>query len=313
MSDDERRLGFPDGYHPSIMVQVSAVRYASFNTLIPFRSYLGRPKLDCVVACGHWYKLQFTREEEKADRFNLLDHLSELIPHQGRTVGLEMAENGIFTSHKEFLDMCQNVVDKTPEGPLFFAAHNKNSSLLTPFRLALGYLGWNTFRIHHNSQIMRLFASEIDKINPEALWVFFSHSEGGMITRRVIEGMTPEQQDILKRHLYSFALGPALPISNEHVFKAKNIYSDNDGITKMFSIPYLNNPNYNIKFASCISTQNQMVLNCPHWLSMLYPAANLLSLIPSDHSFFGNTYQSALDKQIKQLRKNYGFYDGKTR
>ena len=90
----------------------------------------------------------------------------------------------------------------------------------------------------------------------------------------------------------SIALGPAEPISDKMAKEAVNFYSEKDGITKRYAEPFLNNPHYDIRIIACISSWGEF------------------SMYIADHARAGTTYDTALDDQIKEFNRAYGFYNG---
>ena len=135
-------------------------------------------------------------------------------------------------------------------------------------------------------------ANAAHKINSNFLWLDLRHSEAGLIFCRAFEGMNKETKDILHANLLSVALGPAEPISKQMAKEADNFYSEKDYITKRFAKPFLNNPDYNIRIIACISPRSEF------------------SMYIADHARAGTTYDTALEKRIRELNKIYGFYKG---
>ncbi len=97
------------------------------GTLIPCQGRVGEVKVDWVVSCNHWHKLQFSAEELKTGSVNIFDHLPELMSKDGGMVGLITGQNGIHTNLQKFTNgMCQTIIDKAPEGTLFIGMHLPN-------------------------------------------------------------------------------------------------------------------------------------------------------------------------------------------
>jgi hypothetical protein len=107
--------------------------------------------------------------------------------------------------------------------------------------------------------------------------------------------MPDKAREILQKNLLNVALGPAECISDEMAKKAVNIFSEKDSITKRFAEPFLNNPHYDIRIIACISPRGEF------------------SMYIADHARAGTTYDRALNAQIKELNKTYGFYKGESR
>jgi hypothetical protein len=129
------------------------------------------------------------------------------------------------------------------------------------------------------------------------------HSEAGAISRRAIEGLSHDQQELLKKHLFLYAIGPMLPIPMHYAFKALNIYSKQDflGIGgyllglggRALAQSLYGASGCSIDFIPCLSSWGDR------------------SLLVVDHAFLGSTYALALQNQIQQWRKKYRLYDGR--
>jgi len=264
---------------------------ASPGSLAHFKGYINGVEADIVVACGHWHKLQFSSEELSAGKFNLFNHMNELMPSQSGQVCLITAKNGIYNSRDDHLELCKSIMNKHPEGTLFISLYNPTEGLLGDIkRVGIERKEIETSAVCLERQFMVALAEQIHQINPDAHWADYVHSEGGLITRRAIEGMTPEQQDLIKKHLLITALGPAKPLHKAAAFQVVNIYSKKDYVTKRFASNERNNPEYDIQFVPCISSRSERVL----WIA--------------DHLFKGTTYQDALKRASDDIRDEYGFY-----
>ena len=88
---------------------------------------------------------------------------------------------------------------------------------------------------------------------------------------------------------------PAKAVSRKHTFKAINYYSKKDYVTKGAADTYSQEPGYAVEFLECKTP----------W----YERTGCVA----DHDFLGRTYTEARENIIKDIRKEYGFYDPKTR
>jgi hypothetical protein len=141
---------------------------------------------------------------------------------------------------------------------------------------------------------MVAISETLHKINPDLLWLHIAHSEGGVIGRNAIKGMTEDQKQLLKNQIYVLGFGPAKPMPLEYGREVANIYSKQDFITKWFALKYKNDPKYDVKFVPCRSTFSERTAYF------------------ADHAFLGRTYQGEQSGHIKRLREKRGFYDGST-
>jgi hypothetical protein len=143
-------------------------------------------------------------------------------------------------------------------------------------------------------QYMVAISETLHKINPDLLWLHIAHSEGGVVGRNAIKGMTEDQKDLLRNQLYVLGVAPAKPIPLEFGKGVTNVYSRKDFITKWFALKYKNDPKYDVKFVRCRSTFSERTAYL------------------ADHAFLGGTYQWEQSEYIRELRKTWRFYDGKT-
>ncbi|MBF8262782.1 MAG: hypothetical protein HW387_447 [Parachlamydiales bacterium] len=275
---------------------------SSEPTVVQCKGVIGDAKVDWVVSCGFWQKLQFSPEELQAGMINLIDHLADLTPASERAFGLLTYQNGIKTTFTHFNASCQSIADKVPEGTLLLGLHNKTKGFAKDLLRLLDELNSKeTPIVIQTRQFMGAMVECLHKINPEFLWGHIIHSEGGAIAKRAIEGMTLEQKGLLREHLFLFSLGSVLPIPENYANHAMNIYSRQDFFwmtSYLFGMggygvmqSFLGN-HCNVQIIPCSSNWSEKVL-------YLF-----------DHAFLGGTYGMALDDEIKQWRERYHLYDG---
>ena len=213
------------------------------------------------------------------------------MPSQGGQVCLITAKNGIMNNRNDHLEFCKSIMNKHPEGTLFISLYNPTEGLLGDIkRVNLEKKEIETSAVCLERQFMVALAEQIHRINPDAHWADYVHSEGGLITRRAIEGMTPEQQELMKKHLLITAFGPAKPLAKTAAFQVVNIYSKKDYVTKWFANNERNNPEYDIRMVPCISPRSEWNLKL------------------ADHAFNGKTYQEALGDAAQKIREKHGLY-----
>lgn len=252
--------------------------------------------VDWVVYSGHWDKLKFSPQEKETGKVNLLDHLDQLIPKEGNSVGLITMQNGICTSKKDLKKNIASIANMVPEGALTIGIYNPTKGIYRDIRRTFKEQdGKDTPIVVRTRQIMVAISELIHKINPNLLWLHIPHSEGGVICHNSIQGMTDDQRARLKNQLLIFALGPAKPIPNEYGKDVVNIYSKQDFITGWFASKYKNSQEYNVKMVSCSSGFFQR------------------TAFSADHAYLGGTYKKARLKYFRKIRQNEGFYDANTR
>ncbi len=266
------------------------------RSILPCKAFLSDVPIDWVVSCGHWHKLQFTPQELKADTVNIAEHFRELFPTEGTTVGLITTQNGICTTKNDLIQNVQSIGNMVSEGTLIFGMYNATQGLIQDCKRTFQERGGkDTPTVVNTRQYMVAISETLHKINPDLLWLHIGHSEGGVVGRNAIKGMTEDQRSLLKNQLYVLGLGPAKPIPLEYGREVANIYSKQDFVTGWFALKYKNDPKYDVRFVSCRSTLSERTAYF------------------ADHAFLGGTYQGAQSKFIKNLREKRGLYDGSAR
>jgi RHS repeat-associated protein len=271
-------------------------RVIPVGSILPCKGFLSDVPVDWVVSCGHWHKLQFTPQEWKTGTVNIVDHFRELVPTEGSTIGLITTQNGICTTKKDLVQNVLSITNMVPEGTLTFGMYNMTKGLIQDCKRTFQEReGKDTPIVVSTRQYMVAISETLHKINPDLLWLHIAHSEGGVVGRNAIQGMTEDQKNLLKNQLYILGLGPAMPIPLQFGRGVTNIYSEQDFITGWFALKYKNDPNYEIKFVPCRSKFSERTVYF------------------ADHPFLGGTYQGEREKYIGRLRKSEGFYDAKKR
>ena len=69
-------------------------RLPGFNALLGKGSINGI-EVDFVLCCGYWHQLQFTPEEMKLDKVDIMNHLHEMTSNEGTCFSLVTVGNGI--------------------------------------------------------------------------------------------------------------------------------------------------------------------------------------------------------------------------
>ncbi len=143
---------------------------------------------------------------------------------------------------------------------------------------------------------MVYFSDSVYKLNPGLLWLDMSHSRGGVIRARAIEGMTDEQKERVKEQLLYVGIAPAEPLAKKYAKESQNIYSDFDNITGDFGRAFDRNQKrageeiYDIEFVQCITPINQRTFYL------------------TDHYLMAPTYTRVRRENIREYGRKYGFY-----
>ncbi|MEI6241846.1 MAG: RHS repeat-associated core domain-containing protein [Chlamydiota bacterium] len=281
----------------SIEIPTHALMFSDqINHVVTCKGSIQGVQVDWVISCNYFHQLQYTPEELKEGKVNIVEHFGDLIPKSGGVFSLVSAENGINTTIADYSKNCQSIVSKISEGTLFIGIYNKTEGLQKDVkRYKKERDNEETPIVSRTRQVMVSIAQHIEKINPLTLWLHIAHSEGGLIALRSIEGMTDDQKVLIQKHMYLFAIAPALPVPMNYAFRVRNVYSEDDRVTKKYAEPYINNSNYDINVIPCSTSWHKH------------------GVFTGDHSFLGKTYRGAYHQQIQDLREKYGFYDAKTR
>lgn len=289
----EMRDGFRMDVPLSALLPMSVVPVGG---MVPCKGRIAEVSVNWVVSSNHWHKLQYTPQEKETGIVNIVDHFQELVPTEGSTIGLITFENGICTSQKDLRKDIRSVVSMIPEGTLTIGMHNPSKGLLRDCKRTFKERhGKDTAAVVRSRQFMVALSETLYRINPDLLWLHICHSEGGAICNNAIKGMTPEQKDRLKQQTYLLGIGPAKPLPLGHGKGVTNIYSKQDLVTGVFALNYKNNPRYDIRFVRCRSS-------LPERTGFI-----------ADHAYLGGTYQWEQREYTRDLREQWGFYNGNTR
>src|SRR5690606_239281 len=242
---------FPYDPNLAININIGSIKMTpSLQTLFA-TSLINKRKIDLVVSCGHFHQLQFTPEELKVWKVNILNHLHELVPSEGNQISLVSIGNGIKNSLFEHFTM-NSAASKEVGGTLCLSLYNKTQGFRTDLiRTINEQMKIETPIVAKMRQFLGAVSEKLSKINKNAIWLNILHSEGGVIGKRSIEGMSEEQRERLQKMMYIFAVAPAEPVSKKYALEAHNVYSEKDYITKRFAKPFLEDPDYNIEFLRC--------------------------------------------------------------
>ena len=136
-------------------------------------------QVDFVLCCGHWHQLQFTPEEIKLDQIDLMNHLHELTPSEGKQFSLVTVGNGIKTSLKECFDMSSEV-GEVVGSTLLMALYNPTAGLRKDKeRTDKELAGVETPIVCSMRQFIATTGEKLYNINPQSLWLCIPHSENG--------------------------------------------------------------------------------------------------------------------------------------
>lgn len=282
--------------------------------LITAELSVGTYKIPCAFACGYLHKLKPSSEELRSGKVNILDHLFELVPKQGRPIGLFTYQNGINNSLDDFYKMGNSIIKNIPEKTLCIGLYNPKKGLFNDALGVLDKLAGILFEITcATHECFKDIAEKLSRSNPGVYWAHIAHSEGGLIAETVLELLQEHpKKEYFKNNLLVCTYGAVLPIPTTHA-KAINTYSSKDGATYPRVKSYLEGigediKDYKIEIVYPKDFNNQI----PHFYGHISVALKLVfDKAVGDHSFQGATYQEALEKNIKAFKIQAKNYDGK--
>lgn len=318
---------------------------------IACKGTIGKTEVDILVACGHWHKLNYTPEELKTGVFNLIDHLHELIPSKGKTIGLITFQNGIKNFLEDFRLMGEAILANIPEGTLAIGLYNPTKGLRADLGGVYDKLLHNLCNTACCTYSMMVFLADyLSKFNRDLYWVHVAHSEGGIIAKMALSlihnSLTTREKfsRYFKEQVIVATYGAVLPVEKTHGFLVLNTYSSKDQATLPRVKYYLESLGekakdyYKIKIEESIDTpaiypgempelsvytwdemsmadqeRYKKYLNSKAlWHSLHFVLKAILSPIKGDHDFQGKTYQKVLKEDIEYFRdKHKGFYNAK--
>ncbi len=302
------------------------------RSFIKGQATIGSDRYACLVACGHWSKLQPTRSDVESGQVILFDHLAELVPNRGKKIALLTFQNGINNTLENFMDMGESILEQVPEIPLCIGLYNPTKGLINDLREVSNKLdGILSDTICATHALFATLAEKLKKINPEQLFAHFTHSEGGLIAKKALELDSSNLKSYYQTNLLIATYGAVLPIPKSHA-RAINTYSTGDFATWPRVKRYLADlgeqaKDYDIKTVAPIRTstfdaykdfkfeqrmellEDSNLANCELTAECLNSAGRVFK--GGDHGFQGDTYQTALLENIKDFRRKAAIYDGK--
>jgi hypothetical protein len=235
--------------------------------------------------------LNFSQQEIASGEFNLLHHLHEIIPEQGEKVGLALYGNGINTDQDCWKNSCLAVASLLPEGSVLLSLYNPTEGLFKDLMRV-----FHTFKNQGNDRAQMLrelhisLLTEVHERNKKASILNIAYSEGALNYFSEFQGMTGDEQDLLRSHFLVNTIGAPRFSPKDFGKKCVNYFSDKDLIAKIPGKKFMNNQDYDIKEVRCLSHRNQM----------------LLGFI--DHGILAPTYVGVMMHVIEKTEEDYGFY-----
>lgn len=257
-----------------------------------------------LVGSPAFSTLAFTPKEMEMKKFNIEDHFHELFANKGSSIGLITYQNGMNTSFKKFSVAANYLHSNATEGTLFLGMHLPTTGLLPiDSMLALADIAYKNYTFssierddylsHDVTATQQVFAglSEgLHHINPDAKWLHFAYSRGGIVGFNAIMDMEGQDRERLQQQMVWCGIGPASPMKTEWVFDAVDVYSEDDYMTK-WQAPRKGETGYNVQYLKSIS-----------------PCSDKLLLF-IDHGIMAPTYKSYIKDYFDNLRKKYEFFN----
>lgn len=299
---------YPPDTEVAIEVSVELLR-KSFNKYenIPCKVIFGSIVRECVVACGHFLKLQSSLAS-KSGNVNLLDYIPKLIPRSGKQISLVTYQSQHTPNEYNFMGKKENFkyykLDNSEKSQkldlekFYKTGELIQSNFLKEKALCIGLYRPKTEPYDNEilfsdeesfTELYHLFKAIRKQINPfipPPVWIHIASAESTCTVSRAIGEFSQLDRNRLKRHLYSLNYGPVVPVPSYLAKYVLNTYSDGDN-----SVNWLRTPE------SCEGCNIETVpsLNPPKDKSPIFS--------PGDHAFEGKTYQAALKENIGRIRK----------
>ncbi|MCE5318471.1 MAG: hypothetical protein LLG04_14060 [Parachlamydia sp.] len=306
---------------------------AGKSEFVKCEAYIGHQIYKCLVTCGHLDRLTPTSTETTTGQVHLLDHLPELLPAKGRSIGLFTFQNGINNSFEDFTLMGKSVFKHLAEKPLCIGLYNPHKGLLKDLEGVQNKLdGIISDSVCAMQGMIKEIATKLRSINPQLFWAHICHSEGGLIAQTVLALLQNDYYlaDYLRARLFALTYGAVLPIPRLHAMSINN-YSTGDIATwprvrqmlkdlgekaKNYDIrplepivaavePYPENiPNNfaKLSFLQRLHLIDQLSREKQYGLYEVVTAA-AYACAGGDHGFQGDTYQEALLNDIKDIKR----------
>jgi RHS repeat-associated protein len=266
----------------------------SFNQVQALKGSIDGVEVDWIIKGGDFSKLTFTPEELQEGKINLFHHFHELIPAEGKQIGLISFQNGIQTSLAEAKQMVSSLSLQSSQETLILSLYSPSSTLFKDLNQASCEIKKmnETSMTALTRQYFTAVTTSLYKINPDAMWMHVAHSRAGGIAARAIEGMSEEQLTLMQKNFIYLGIGPTVPMKKDFCLASNNIYSTKDRITGIFGKMFKNDPSYNIQFLMCQTPLKDRISQ----------------LLLSDHSFMGKTYSNR--ESIEHLMGRFPLQQG---
>lgn len=257
-------------------------------------------QVDWLISSNVLHKIKCTPEEIATGKIDITKHFHEMFPSAGQSIALTSIMNGINThgtGFQGFDKMSDSVMDKIGnDNHIIIGMYNSTEGFCKDvWRTAKEAFHVDTPIATVTRQALVAISEALYKINPNLIHLHIAHSEAGAIFNCAYHGMTPEQQALIKNHVYFMGIAPAVPISNLDVFAASNFYSKQDFFTGLAGVKGLirdRKKGNNIQFLPCTSKWSERSGGF------------------ADHGFFGGTQQTGLKDRLEKIGEKYGGFYG---
>jgi len=286
-------------FSSNVSINVSIDQIRKGRRWYPATMKVNEQEVDIYVRSGHIYEIEYTPEEQSSGFVNILNHFDLLTANEGTQIGLSTYQNGVWNEMQDFKDNIFGMARDIPEDVLIIGLFKPTDGYVTDIvRTADERIGKDTADTVFYRQVMVAIGEALYKVNKNQKWLHIPHSRAGAMGSTQVQGMTPEQQEIIKNSMIWVGIAPARPMPVGHAYRVVNYYSEADLITGHFGKEYYKRDQRGVNGEG-------------HNIQFLEPHSSGITKGFKEHAFLSETYNKARKKSIDYYRGEFGFYEGR--
>ena len=134
-----------------------------------------------------------------------------------------------------------------PEQPLCIGFYNKSKSIaIDLFRLQCEFYGCRTEIVRSTRKMFSTIVGRLKRYYSHPNWLHIAHSEGGLIARDTLAGLSYETNGYCQNHLVVHTYGSVQPIAKQAAKAVINFYTSHDIAYRQYGVNYEKNDNFEI-------------------------------------------------------------------